>query len=96
MAIKLFEKDANEDYRLICEVPSENLKRAKLKSDPIYVLKNTIDDAKETVLFVYRNKKGKKVYRARRTDVIFDLRKNGNFADSLNEETREKLGIVSK
>jgi hypothetical protein len=96
---KLYEKDAEGVFRLIREVLPEEMIKAKLKGDPIFVLKNSIDDTntklKDLVLFIHGNKKGKKIYRAKKTDVIFDLRKNGNFADALNEELKKKLGIKS-
>jgi len=95
MNTKLYEKDAEGVFRLIREVLPEELTRARLKSDPILVLKNSIEDKKDSVLFIHGNKKGKKIYRAKKTDVIFDLRKNGNFADVLGDELKKKLGVKS-
>jgi hypothetical protein len=99
VSTKLYEKDAEGVFRLIREVLPEEMTKAKLKGDPIFVLKNSLEDTnvklKDMVLFIHGNKKGKKIYRAKKTDVIFDLRKNGSFADAISDELKSKLGVKS-
>jgi len=91
MNTKLYEKDEKGIFRLLVEVPEEQIKKAKMKKDPVFVLAKSIEDDKDTVLFVHGNKKGKKVYRAKKKDISFDLRKDGNFGDFLSEEVKQKL-----
>jgi hypothetical protein len=89
--MKLFEKDSKNEYRLIREALPDEIEKAKVNKDVIYVLKKSRDA--QVVLFVHANKIGKKIYRINKSKVCFDMIKTGNFSDNLSAEMLQKLKL---